>query len=44
MKRYKFNLSEGDAVDILAASFRDACEVFELFGCDPQLITSIEER
>jgi hypothetical protein len=44
MKRFKFVMEDGSAVDIIAADFRSACLRFDAFGVDPQDILEIQEK
>ena len=44
MKRFKFIMDSGNEVDIIAKSFREACEIFDLCGEDPRQIAAVEER
>jgi hypothetical protein len=44
MKRFKFIMDDQTVIDILAKSFREACEIFDLCGEDPRNIWSVEER
>ena len=44
MRRFKFVMSDGCNIDILAIDFRSACLVFDQLGKDPRAIEAIEER
>lgn len=44
MKRFKFVMEDGQAIDILASDFRSACLRFDAFGMDPRDILEIQER
>lgn len=43
MKRFKFVMEDGSAVDIIAADFRSACLRFDAFGIDPREIREVQE-
>lgn len=44
MKRFKFIMDNGLELDVIAKTFREACEIFDLCGEDPRNIWAIEER
>lgn len=44
MKRFKFVMEDGQAIDILAPNFRSACLRFDAFGADPKKIQEIQEK
>lgn len=44
MKRFKFNMEDGDTFNCIARDFRTACLLFDSAGYDPRQIDSIEER
>lgn len=44
MKRFKFNMEDGNTFDCIARDFASACSLFGNVGLDPQCILSIEER
>ena len=43
MKHFKFIMDCGKVYDVIAKSFKDACEQFDAFGEDARRILAMEE-